>query len=149
MSPLRFVKEKIAIKLIAWESYRLPHHIIIILCKGRWCDSLLFTSRILSRRRRPNELQILKERVSELLNVFEEKGVAVPLVEEETRKAFRTRGAGNAQDKKKERKKNERQLLQKRVDQLESTLKEKGVVWETRKDSESSSSSSDSDDSSV
>jgi hypothetical protein len=57
------------------------------------------------RRQKPNELQSLKIRLTELLELLDRNDIAVPIVEEHSKKAFRTRGAGNAQDKKKERKK--------------------------------------------
>jgi hypothetical protein len=76
--------------------------------------------------RRKSKLDVLKERVAELLAEFDRLGVSVPLVETDTSKAYRTRGAGNAQNKKTERRRGELQLLTGRVTQLEECLRAQG-----------------------
>lgn len=81
------------------------------------------------RRKKPNELQSLKSELSYLLTVFEGEGIFIPPVQEQTRKAFRTRGAGNAQNKKQERKKDELTLVKERVTELKAILQEKGVEF--------------------
>ncbi len=77
------------------------------------------------RPKRQSKLDGLKVRVAELLAELDRHAIAVPLVEEPTKKAFRTRGAGNAQNKKTERRRGELQLLTRRVAQLEEALREK------------------------
>ncbi len=51
----------------------------------------------------------------------------VPLIDSATNKAFRTRGAGNAQNKKEERRRSELELVTQRVAQVETALRERGV----------------------
>ncbi len=94
------------------------------------------------RPKRQSKLDGLKVRVAELLAELDRHAIAVPLVEEPTKKAFRTRGAGNAQNKKTERRRGELQLLTRRVAQLEEALREKGVLAPAsapRKDEQSES----------
>lgn len=65
-----------------------------------------------------------------LLAAFERAGLAIPLVQEPTRKTHRSRGAGAAQDKKKERRHAELVLLRGRVVELEAILVANGWVEE-------------------
>ncbi len=69
-----------------------------------------------------------KTRLTELLELCDRNGVPVPLIiDSATSKAFRTRGAGNAQNKKEERRRSELDLVSQRVVQVEAALRERGV----------------------
>jgi hypothetical protein len=91
------------------------------------------------RRRKKGRLQRDKERLAELLHIFQREGIAIPLVSEPSRKAYRSRGAGAAQDKKRERKATEAEIVGRRIVELETALKERGVEI---KEAESESSES-------
>jgi hypothetical protein len=84
-------------------------------------------SGITGRTKRQSKLDVLKERCRVLLSELEQRGIFVPPISTEPSKAFRTRGAGNAQNKKTERRRGELQLLTRRVAQLEECLRDHGV----------------------
>ncbi len=83
----------------------------------------------------------MRKRVSELIHVLEQRGIAIPVPDFETGKPFKTRTAGAAGDKKREKKNNERLFLQRRIEQLEK------AVGERKKTASSDSNSSSESDS--
>lgn len=71
---------------------------------------------------KPNEHDRLKQELTVLLQEYERLGLPIPPPEFETQKTQRTRGAGNAQNKKQERRKAELSFLRTRVAQLRAAL---------------------------
>lgn len=74
-------------------------------------------------------LDLLKQRVTALLRLLDDNGRPIPVIESVgPAKAFRSRGAGSAQDKKRERRGDEQRLLQQRVRQLEAEARLHGLL---------------------
>lgn len=90
---------------------------------------------------RVGKLEGQKKRLAMLLERLEREGIAIPLVEGTTQKSWRSRGAGAAQDKKRERKASEAQMVAQRIEQLEELLRSKRII-----EMENGSCSSDDDD---
>mmetsp|Transcript_5293 Transcript_5293/g.15395 ORF Transcript_5293/g.15395 Transcript_5293/m.15395 type:complete len:132 (-) Transcript_5293:176-571(-) len=76
------------------------------------------------RRQRQHSLDHLTQRVSDLMSIYEERGLFVPLPESQSEKGKVWSNRNYGADKKRQRKNAERQLLLDRVGQLERCLKE-------------------------
>eukprot|EP00592_Proboscia_alata_P013782 CAMPEP_0194387494 /NCGR_PEP_ID=MMETSP0174-20130528/92719_1 /TAXON_ID=216777 /ORGANISM="Proboscia alata, Strain PI-D3" /LENGTH=121 /DNA_ID=CAMNT_0039177745 /DNA_START=70 /DNA_END=432 /DNA_ORIENTATION=+ len=74
---------------------------------------------IRKRRQKQHSLDHLRHRVREILELFETKGIFVPLPENETEKGKVWSNRNYGQDKKRQRKKSERLFLERRIIQLE------------------------------
>ncbi len=79
------------------------------------------------RTRKLSRLDAQKVLLAELLREYERRGLPIPPPDMGTAKAFRTRGAGAAGDKKRERRGNEAKFVAERVRQLQAGLGGPGV----------------------
>lgn len=86
----------------------------------------------MSAKKKTNKLDASKQRVRILLELLEASGHPIPVVSSAgSNKAFRSRAAGAAGDKKRERRNAEAKLVAARLEQLESEVARLGLLGTT------------------